>query len=88
MLQHQLYVIKNIINRLHKHREDINKPSTPPVIMTKEQALQTASRDKLRVLSHTLVEILLSFFVDYSYKVACKKLNIFHICIFYSLILL
>ncbi|KAL9897854.1 dual E2 ubiquitin-conjugating enzyme/E3 ubiquitin-protein ligase BIRC6-like isoform 3-T4 [Glossina fuscipes fuscipes] len=64
MLQHQIYVIQNVINRLEVSLQ-IASPVPPISTM---QALQVASRDKLRVLGQTLVEMLLNFSIEYNFK--------------------
>ncbi|XP_075144573.1 BIR repeat containing ubiquitin-conjugating enzyme [Haematobia irritans] len=67
VLQHEINVIRNVINRL----ESALKPSTGEATETPidpSQALRMASRDKLRVLGQALIEILLNFSIEYSLK--------------------
>lgn len=61
-LQHQLNIIRNVIDRLDSSLD----PNKAP---THSQTLASASRDKLRTLSESLVEILLHFTIEYGAKV-------------------
>ncbi|XP_055907013.1 baculoviral IAP repeat-containing protein 6 isoform X1 [Eupeodes corollae] len=61
LLQHQINVIKNVILRLESSLET-NSVKEP------KNVLQLASRDKLRVLSQGLVEVLLHFSIEYGLK--------------------
>lgn len=69
LLQYQINVIRNVVLRLDRaispksHR--IPKPINPVLI---EESLRSASRDKLRVLSLSLVEVLLHFSIEYGIK--------------------
>lgn len=69
MLQHQINVIRNVIYRLESSNPQ-NK------ILSSNQVLKLASRDKLRVLSQNLVEILLHFSIEYGIKVTSS-----HVCL-------
>ncbi|XP_059217801.1 baculoviral IAP repeat-containing protein 6 isoform X2 [Stomoxys calcitrans] len=67
VLQHEINVIRNVINRL----ESSLKPSSEENIentFDTSHALRMASRDKLRVLGQALIEILLNFSIEYSIK--------------------
>ena len=64
MLQHQINVIRNVINRLENSLLPHN-----PIPPASVNNLQLASRDKLRVLSESLIEILLHFSLQYGIKV-------------------
>ncbi|KAH8417362.1 hypothetical protein KR222_009764, partial [Zaprionus bogoriensis] len=69
LLQYQINVIRNVVLRLDRaispksHR--IPSAANPAFI---EESLRSASRDKLRVLSLSLVEVLLHFSIEYGIK--------------------
>ncbi|XP_034488815.1 baculoviral IAP repeat-containing protein 6 [Drosophila innubila] len=69
LLQYQINVIRNVVLRLERalspksHRTP--SPPSPGLI---EKSLRSASRDKLRVLSLSLVEVLLHFSIEYGIK--------------------
>ncbi|XP_037827973.1 baculoviral IAP repeat-containing protein 6 isoform X2 [Lucilia sericata] len=64
VLQHEINVIRNVILRLESSIKD-NNSYTP---MDPSQALRMSSRDKLRVLGQALIEILLNFSIEFSFK--------------------
>lgn len=47
--------------------------------MDPSQALRTSSRDKLRVLGQALIEILLNFSIEFSFKVIILIITIIYI---------
>ncbi|XP_037945587.1 baculoviral IAP repeat-containing protein 6-like isoform X2 [Teleopsis dalmanni] len=63
MLQHQINVIRNVINRFDTSLSKVN-----PIMTARDDILQLTSRDKLRVLSQSLVEILLHFSIEFGFK--------------------
>ncbi|XP_015038690.2 baculoviral IAP repeat-containing protein 6 isoform X3 [Drosophila pseudoobscura] len=69
LLQYQINVIRNVVLRLERavnpHLVCTPPPNSGPLT---EETLRTASRDKLRVLSLTLVEVLLHFSIEYGIK--------------------
>lgn len=67
LLQYQINVIRNVVLRLERavSPKALRSP-TPPVLI--EETLRNASRDKLRVLSLSLVEVLLHFSIEYGIK--------------------
>ncbi|TDG43863.1 hypothetical protein AWZ03_009727 [Drosophila navojoa] len=69
LLQYQMNVIRNVVLRLERaiSPKSLRAP-TPPNPALIEEALRTASRDKLRVLSLSLVEMLLHFSIEYGIK--------------------
>ncbi|XP_017867101.1 PREDICTED: baculoviral IAP repeat-containing protein 6 isoform X7 [Drosophila arizonae] len=69
LLQYQINVIRNVVLRLERaiSPKSVRAPAPPnPALI--EEALRTASRDKLRVLSLSLVEVLLHFSIEYGIK--------------------
>ncbi|XP_070142867.1 dual E2 ubiquitin-conjugating enzyme/E3 ubiquitin-protein ligase BIRC6 isoform X3 [Drosophila kikkawai] len=68
LLQYQINVIRNVVMRLERALSP-NALSTPsPEAPPAEEVLRAASRDKLRVLSLSLVEVLLHFSIEYGIK--------------------
>ncbi|XP_064535866.1 baculoviral IAP repeat-containing protein 6 isoform X5 [Drosophila montana] len=67
LLQYQINVIRNVVLRLERalSPKALRSPTTPVLI---EETLRNASRDKLRVLSLSLVEVLLHFSIEYGIK--------------------
>ncbi|XP_073817547.1 BIR repeat containing ubiquitin-conjugating enzyme isoform X2 [Musca autumnalis] len=69
VLQHEINVIRNVINRLESSlQQQTAAGDNNESIMDNSNALRTASRDKLRVLGQALIEILLNFSIEYSLK--------------------
>ncbi|KAM7359256.1 BIR repeat containing ubiquitin-conjugating enzyme isoform 2-T2 [Cochliomyia hominivorax] len=66
VLQHEINVIKNVIMRLESSIKDCSNSSN--ITMDPSQALRMSSRDKLRVLGQSLIEILLNFSIEFCYK--------------------
>jgi len=71
LLQYQINVIRNVVLRLERALSP-NSPTTTLLpgqsIPLTEDILRAASRDKLRVLSLSLVEVLLHFSIEYGIK--------------------
>jgi len=71
LLQYQINVIRNVVLRLERAISPNALGNTPPPgepIPITEEILRAASRDKLRVLSLSLVEVLLHFSIEYGIK--------------------
>ncbi|XP_036324883.1 baculoviral IAP repeat-containing protein 6 isoform X2 [Rhagoletis pomonella] len=75
LLQHQINVIRNVIGRLENSLLPLNLnyastagPAGSFGDASLKNVLQLASRDKLRVLGQSLVEILLHFSIEYGIK--------------------
>ncbi|XP_037726370.1 baculoviral IAP repeat-containing protein 6 isoform X3 [Drosophila subpulchrella] len=71
LLQYQINVIRNVVLRLERAISPNALGNTPPPgepIPITEEILRAASHDKLRVLSLSLVEVLLHFSIEYGIK--------------------
>uniref|UniRef100_W8AIN7 Dual E2 ubiquitin-conjugating enzyme/E3 ubiquitin-protein ligase BIRC6 n=1 Tax=Ceratitis capitata TaxID=7213 RepID=W8AIN7_CERCA len=75
LLQHQINIIRNVIGRLENSLPSAafanltaKVPASPLTSTNFNNILQAASRDKLRVLGQSLVEILLHFSIEYGIK--------------------
>ncbi|XP_068153762.1 baculoviral IAP repeat-containing protein 6 isoform X3 [Drosophila tropicalis] len=70
LLQYQINVVRNVVTRLEralspKYISTVPPPNSGPFLA---ETLRAASRDKLRVLSLSLVEVLLHFSIEYGIK--------------------
>ncbi|XP_054725362.1 baculoviral IAP repeat-containing protein 6 isoform X3 [Anastrepha obliqua] len=69
LLQHQINIIRNVIGRLENSLQPVHHtPASSLANASLKNVLQLASRDKLRVLGQSLVEILLHFSIEYGIK--------------------
>lgn len=73
LLQYQINVIRNVVIRLERALSPLSVALTTPspesdLRPLTEEILRAASRDKLRVLSLSLVEVLLHFSIEYGIK--------------------
>ncbi|XP_067616443.1 baculoviral IAP repeat-containing protein 6 isoform X2 [Eurosta solidaginis] len=70
LLQHQINIIRNVIGRLENSLPTVHNSLVAASLtnMNLKNILQLASRDKLRVLGQSLVEILLHFSIEYGIK--------------------
>lgn len=81
-MQHQINIIRNVIGRLENSLHPVPFGAVTAQVAAGSlentnlrNVLQLASRDKLRVLGQSLVEILLHFSIEYGIKV--QMFNIF-----------
>ncbi|XP_062126380.1 baculoviral IAP repeat-containing protein 6 isoform X3 [Drosophila sulfurigaster albostrigata] len=69
LLQYQINVIRNVVHRLERALSPkAHRIPAPPNPLITDKLLKSASRDKLRVLSLSLVEVLLHFSIEYGIK--------------------
>ncbi|XP_030370289.1 baculoviral IAP repeat-containing protein 6 isoform X2 [Scaptodrosophila lebanonensis] len=69
LLQYQINVIRNVVSRLERAVSPSLRSIVPPKsLLATDESLRHASRDKLRVLSLSLVEVLLHFSIEYGIK--------------------